>query len=380
VIIESVGALSLLVWLYLLLARGGYWRVQPAAPCAKHHSAPRIVAIIPARDEAAVIGDTLTSLLRQRLEGTLHLIVVDDGSTDGTAAAAGRAAAASGGADRLTVLAGEALPSEWTGKVWAMSQGAGVAARVDPDFLLFTDADVHHEPGNLQSLVDLAESERCDLVSWMVELSVATVAEKLLIPAFVYFFFQLYPPRWVAAPRSRIAAAAGGCMLVRPAALARAGGLAAIRSALIDDCALARAIKSTGGSIRLAPTHTARSTRVYGSFGEVGRMISRSAFNQLHHSYALLTATLAGLGITYVAPPLLLLSADPAAMLLGGCAWALMCLSYAPVLRSYRLSALRAPSLPAIALFYAAATAHSALQFLLRRGGQWKGRVQDVRA
>jgi hopene-associated glycosyltransferase HpnB len=379
VIEQLVAALSLLIWLYLLLARGGFWRISPPATQMLPQSGPakKIVAVIPARDEVAGIGETVRSILQQRYAGAIHIVVVDDGSEDGTASAAAEAAASLGASTRLTVITGAPLRPGWTGKLWAMSQGVAAAAALEPDYLLFTDADIHHDPDNIGTLVGNAETHGRDLVSYMVELPVATFAEKCLIPAFVFFFLQLYPPSWIASPRSRTAAAAGGCMLMRPQALARIGGLEAIRSQLIDDCALARATKAGGGSIWLGLTHSARSTRGYESFTQIGRMISRSAFNQLRHSYLLLTATIMGLGLTYVLPPLLLLSGSPIAMALGAGAWASMCIGYAPMVRFYRLSPLWCLCLPAVALFYAAATAHSALQYLLRRGGSWKGRIQD---
>jgi hopene-associated glycosyltransferase HpnB len=381
VVVEALAGLSLLIWLYLLLARGGFWlsaQVPAASPCSD--TKQRVVAVIPARDEAAGIGDSVKSLLQQSHGGLLQVIVVDDGSQDGTAEAAGKAADSIGARARLTILAGTPLRPGWTGKLWAMSQGAAAAAAFEPDYLLFTDADIHHEPGNLAALLANAATHDRDLVSYMVELPVEGLAEKLLIPAFVFFFFQLYPPNWIASPRSRIAGAAGGCMLIRARALAAIGGLEAIRSQLIDDCALARAVKGAGGSIWLGLTHGARSTRRYVSFADIGRMISRTAFNQLRHSYLLLALTLIALGITYALPPLLLLTGKAPTIALGACAWGLMALCYAPVLRFYRLSPLWGLCLPAVAVFYMAATLHSALQYLLRRGGHWKGRVQDLRA
>jgi hopene-associated glycosyltransferase HpnB len=261
-----------------------------------------------------------------------------------------------------------------------MSQGVAAAAARHPDFLLLTDADIEHEPDNVASLVGSAEAHRLDLTSSMVRLSTISFAEKCLIPAFVFFFFKLYPPSWIGSPRMRTAGAAGGCMLIRPAALARIGGIGAIRGCLIDDCALAAAVKASGGSISLGLTRSARSLRVYGSFAEIGRMISRTAFHQLRHSYLLLAATLIGLAVTYLMPPLLLLSGDPLLMALGAASWALMTLAYMPMVRFYGLSALWALTLPAIAAFYAGATLWSAVQYSLGRGGQWKGRVQDARA
>jgi hopene-associated glycosyltransferase HpnB len=387
---RAAAALPLAIWVYLLAARGGFWRVAPHLPRVRSHPADsagaaaaparRVVAVIPARNEADVIGTAVASLLRQRLEGSLHVIVVDDASTDGTSGAALAAAAGVGASERLTVLAGAPLPAGWTGKLWAMSQGIAAAAERGPDYLLLTDADIVHDRHNVASLVAAAEDRRLDLASSMVRLSTASFAERCLIPAFVFFFFKLYPPAWIASPRSRTAGAAGGCMLIRPAALARIGGLASIRSSIIDDCALARALKAAGGSIALGLTRSARSSRVYGSFVEIGGMIARTAFHQLRHSYLLLAATLLVLAVTYLAPPLLLLSGDPLAMGLGAGAWALMSFAYAPMVRFYGLSPLWALALPAIAAFYAGATLWSAVQYRLGRGGRWKGRVQDARA
>jgi len=374
---EILGLLSLLTWLYLLLARGSFWRmsVEPSAAAA---SPARVIAIIPARDEADLIGDTVRSLLQQTHVVPLQIIVVDDASTDGTAEAAAGAAAAIGGSERLIVVRGAPVPAGWSGKLWAMSQGVKAAAPLPADYLLFTDADIHHEADAVATMVARAEIDRLDLVSCMVELRAQTLAEKLLVPAFVFFFFMLYPPRWIASPRARTAAAAGGCMLMRPRALATMGGLEAIRSALIDDCALARAAKGAGARIWLGLTRRSRSTRPYGSFGAVGRMISRTAFNQLRHSYLLLAATLVGLCLTYVVPPVLLLSGNPTSTALGAASWLLMSLAYWPIVRFYRLPADWVLTLPAVAVFYAAATAHSAVQYGLHRGGQWKGRIQDV--
>jgi hopene-associated glycosyltransferase HpnB len=379
-------AVPLAIWLYLLLARGGFWRVsrslQPPPPSLGPAGSRgrRVIAIVPARNEAEGIGKAVSSLLAQSLVPPLQLIVIDDGSTDGTADEARRAAEAVGAGARLTVLRGAPLAPGWTGKLWAMSQGVAAAAAANPDFLLLTDGDIEYVPGEVAALADRAEAEHFDLVSLMVRLSTTSFAERCLIPAFVFFFLKLYPPAWIASPRSSVAGAAGGCMLIRPTALARAGGLAAIRDRIIDDCALARVVKSSGGRIWLGLARETRSLRVYGSFGEIGEMISRTAFNQLRHSYLALGATLLGLAVTYLAPPLLLLTRAPVAMGLGAGAWLLMSGCYLPMVRFYRLSPAYALSLPLVALFYGAATVYSALQYAAGRGGKWKGRAQDVRS
>jgi hopene-associated glycosyltransferase HpnB len=374
---ELLGLLSLLTWLYLLLARGSFWRMT-VVPVSAAPSAARVVAVIPARDEADLIGDTVHSLLQQTHIAPLQVIVIDDASTDGTAKVAADAAAKLGASERLTVLRGAPLPAGWSGKLWAMSQGVKAAAPLAPDYLLFTDADIHHETDAVAAMVERGRADQIDLVSCMVELRAHTLAEKLLVPAFVFFFFMLYPPRWIASPRARTAGAAGGCMLMRPRALEAMGGLEIIRSALIDDCALAGAAKASGARIWLGLTRRSRSTRPYGSFGAVGHMISRTAFNQLRHSYLLLGGTLAGLGLTYLVPPALLLSGHPTSIALGAAGWLLMSIAYWPIVRFYRLPAPWILTLPAVAVFYAAATAHSALQYALHRGGQWKGRIQDL--
>jgi hopene-associated glycosyltransferase HpnB len=372
-------AIPVIIWGYLLLARGGFWRVSRhlSRRPADSNSKGSVVAIVPARNEATVVGAAVISLLQQSFSGVIRVIVVDDGSTDGTGALAIQAASSIGAAAKLMVVAAPPPPSDWSGKLWAMSCGVAAARPLEPEYLLFTDADIVHEPDNVAALVAMAHSRSYELVSYMVRLSTQSVAEQCLIPAFVFFFFKLYPPAWVESAHSTLAGAAGGCILIRPQTLARVGGLEAIRSEIIDDCALATLVKSSGGTIWLGLTRTARSTRRYDSFAEIGRMISRTAFNQLGHSYLLLAVTLLGLFFTYLLPPLLLFSGHTISIALGGVAWCLMGVSYAPMVRFYGLSPLWCICLPAIALFYAAATVHSALRYRLGRGGQWKGRMQD---
>lgn len=368
-----IGALSLLIWIYLLFARGGFWKI-PSSHGSVLTSTKRVVAVVPARNEAAMIGEAVESLLAQ----VFHVVLVDDSSEDGTAEAAREAATQLNQQSRLTVIKAGALQPGWTGKLWALSRGVAEAEALKPDYLLFTDADISHGAESVSELVAMAEARDLDLCSYMVKLRCESFAEKALIPAFVYFFLQLYPPAWIASARHKTAGAAGGCILIPPAALQKIGGLAAIRGEIIDDCALARRVKRSGGKLWLGLTTDTESIRPYGGFTEIGGMISRSAFNQLHHSALLLVGTMIGMTVTYLLPPLLLVSGQRWAALLGGAAWLLMSVSYAPLVRFYRLPLIWAVALPAIALLYLGATVDSALRYWRGKGGEWKGRVQDT--
>jgi hopene-associated glycosyltransferase HpnB len=354
----ALGILVAAIWLYLLLGRGWFWRVreQPAPPLA---TLPRIVAVIPARNEAEVVAAAVESLAKQQYAGEFHIVLVDDHSDDGTAAAARDAAPP----EILTVIEAAPLPAGWTGKLWAVAQGVGHARRFAPDLLLLTDADIVHAPGTLAGLAARAAAGY-DLISYMATLHCESLAERALIPAFVFFFFLLYPPAWGTG-------AAGGCMLVRRETLDRIGGIESIRGELIDDCAFAGAVRRCGGRVSLAPSAGTRSIRPYDTFGEIGRMISRSAFTQLRYSVWLLIGTVAGLLLTFAAP----IALTFAGSWWGAAAWAIMSLMYVPMLRFYGVSPLWAPLLPLVALFYLGATVHSALQHWRGRGGMWKGRV-----
>jgi hopene-associated glycosyltransferase HpnB len=374
----AAGVVVCTIWLYMLVARGGFWRAQSQVLREMPTNvAARVAVVIPARDEADVIGRAVTSLLRQDFRGELHVFVVDDHSSDGTADAVLRAANDCRKAASIKVLRGAELPSGWTGKLWAVAQGVEAAKAFAHDFLLLTDADIEHDPNTVATLLAKAEREQLALTSLMVRLHCESPAERLLIPAFVYFFFMLYPPRWIASPRSRTAGAAGGCMLVRPEALERAGGLAAIRGEIIDDCALARAIKRAGGRVYLGLAERSTSLRRYETFGEIGRMIARTAFNQLGHSALVLAGVTLGMIVVFLSPIALLLSRSPAATVLGGVACLLMVGSYVPIVRFYGLSVWWVCTLPYAAVFYLGATMKSARDYWSGRGGQWKGRAQD---
>ncbi|HUI97079.1 MAG TPA: glycosyltransferase, partial [Xanthobacteraceae bacterium] len=355
---------------------GAQAQCQESSAIAPPAAWPRVTAVIPARDEAATIGATVASLLGQSYPGPFAIVLVDDESRDGTADAA-RAAAQAGGAERLTVLTGQPLPAGWTGKLWAVSQGvaAATAAAPAPDYLLLTDADITYAPEALMRLVARAEQGGYVLTSLMAKLRCVSLAERAFVPAFIYFFQMLYPFAWVNARERKTAAAAGGCMLVRPRALASAGGIAAIRGALIDDCALAAALKKQG-PIWLGLTERVMSARAYEHVDDIRRMVARSAYAQLRYSPLRLAGCIAGMALTYLAAPLLTLFASGSAQALGAAAFALMAMSYQPILRFYRRSALWGLALPAIALAYMAFTLDSAYQHGRGRGGLWKGRVQ----
>jgi len=374
--------LSLVIWCVLLLGRGGFWRVRklPSAPSPPRW--PSVVAIIPARDEAAVIGSAVASVLGQHYEGRLTLIVVDDHSSDGTAEVARATAARLGRADALSVISARELPPGWSGKVWAQAEGLAAADRLAPDadWLWLTDADIHHGSGVLAALTACALHEQRDLVSLMVRLRCKSPWERLTVPAFVFFFAKLYPFARVNDPHSRVAAAAGGCMLLRRAALARIGGFAAIRAALIDDCSLAARIKP-GGSIRLDLAEDSDSLRAYDDWRSLWDMIARSAYTQLRHSPLLMAGAVVGMLLTYLAPALLVLGGWATGVGFGATwpawlAWAVMVAAYLPMLREYRQPPWLAPLLPLTALFYIGATLASAWRYHRRRGGQWKGRIQ----
>src|SRR5215470_16904149 len=365
------------IWLYLFFARGNFWQLQEdnAEPATRKHW-PSVVAIVPARNEAETIARSITSLANQDYPGEFSEIIVDDNSSDGTADVARKAAEQSGAAFRVTVHTGAQLPSGWTGKVWATNEGIAAAAGRAAEYFWFTDADIEHAPDTLRRLVSRAEADSLDLASLMAFLHAKTLPERLLIPPLLYFFLMLYPPSWVANPRARTAGAAGGCILLRRTALERIGGLAAVRNEVIEDCALARAAKASGGKIWLGLTKTSVSMRGYRSFAEVIDLIARVAFTQLRYSSFLLLGTLAGFFVTYLLPWVLFFAYPGEAWLLVDTTVALMAASFLVTVKFYGLSWPWALTLPIAALFYMYATCVSAVRYWLGRGGQWKGRVQ----
>lgn len=369
---------ALAAWVYLVLFHGRFWRAdqrlsqEPAAP----EQWPEVTAVIPARDEAPVIGGAVESLLRQDYPGDLRVIVVDDASSDGTTDAARAGAARAGAVERLSIVAAPPLPPGWSGKLWAVHNG--VAAAGDRRYVLLTDADIVHALDALRRLVAKAERGAHDLVSLMVRLHCASFAERLLIPAFVFFFQKLYPFPWVNDRAKRMAGAAGGCMLVRRAALDRAGGIAAVKDALIDDCALAALLKKNG-AIWLGLAERTVSVRRYPRVADVWRMVARTAYTQLRHSPLLVLGTVLGMALLYLVPPLAMVLCPFAgawlAAAMGAAAFALMLFAYRPTWTLYRGDDPAILLLPLAALLYTAMTVDSMRRHLLGKGGAWKGRT-----
>jgi hopene-associated glycosyltransferase HpnB len=392
-----VCVISAAAWVYLVAAHGGFWLTSQRLPAVGQGDGvppggwPAVAAVVPARNEAESLPATLPALLAQDYPGEFRVFLVDDRSDDGTGAVAaglGEKAAHDGGAP-LTVVTGQPRPGGWAGKVWAMRQGFAAAAAAGPQYVLFTDADIAWAPHALRDLVRSAEGDDRALVSQMALLRAQTRWERVIVPAFVYFFAQLYPFRKVSDPKSRTAGAAGGCMLVRRSALEDAGGLEQIKGALIDDVALGALLKRNGGRTWLGLTTDISSARPYPGLASLWQMIARSAYVQLRYNPALLAGTLIGLLVLYAAPPAGVIAsliamaaggADGAAALAGiaGLAgWALMTVSFVPMLRLYRLTPLRAPALPLIAALYAAMTADSARRHYTGTAVSWRGPQSD---
>ncbi|GAA0377478.1 glycosyltransferase [Streptomyces blastmyceticus] len=371
---------SLAAWVWLLLGQGFFWRTDVRLPSRTPPGEwPSVAIVVPARDEAQVLPSSLPSLLAQDYPGRAEIFLVDDGSTDGTGALARSLADGRGGLP-LTVDSPGEPPPGWTGKLWAVRHGMALArARTDAEFLLLTDADIAHAPDSLRELVAAARSGGLDLVSQMARLRVASFWERLVVPAFVYFFSQLYPFRWVNRPGARTAAAAGGCVLLRREAAERAGVPDSIRQAVIDDVSLARAVKRSGGRIWLGLAERVDSVRPYPGLAPLWRMVSRSAYAQLRHNPLLLAGTVAGMAVLYLAPPVAVLAGaltgDAVTLAAGAAAWAVMTGTYVPMLRYYRQSPALAPLLPFTGLLYLLMTVDSAVQHYRGRGAAWKGRT-----
>lgn len=386
----AITVLSLAIWVILLGLRGQFWRADQREDVQVSDISiwPSVCAVVPARNEADLLPVTLRSLLMQDYPGSFTVLLIDDHSTDGTAKVAESVAQALDKSWQLNILSGELLPTGWTGKLWAMEQGTRYAQKLTPppDYFLLTDADIEHDASNLRKLIAKAEQQKLDLVSLMVLLRCNSFWEQLLIPAFVFFFQKLYPFRWVNNPLNSTAAAAGGCILITRETLTRIGGFQEVRQALIDDCALAEAVKSTKGykqdgkgGIWLGLSRLTRSLRPYPSLSSIWDMVARTAFTQLNYSPWLLLGTLIGMTLIYLVPPIgaILggLTGNWLIMSLSLGIWLLMAIAYLPTLRLYGCSPLLAFCLPAIALLYTLMTLDSGLRHWQKRGGAWKGRV-----
>lgn len=374
-----IAAGSLTAWLWLLLGQGFFWRTDVRLPPRVEPADwPSVGVVVPARDEAGVLPDSLPSLLAQDYPGRAEIFLVDDGSSDGTGALALELAGRHGGLP-LTVGSPGEPPPGWTGKLWAVRHGIGLARARDPEFLLLTDADIAHAPDSLRELVAAACTGGFDLVSQMARLRVASGWERLVVPAFVYFFAQLYPFRRIGMKGARTAAAAGGCVLLRTDAAERARIPDVIRHAVIDDVALARAVKAGGGHIWLGLAERVDSVRPYPRLHDLWRMVSRSAYAQLRHSPLLLVGTVLGLVLVYLVPPgalfVGLAVGSAPTMAAGGIAWLVMTGTYVPMLRYYRQPLWLAPLLPVTAFLYLLMTVDSAVQHYRGRGAAWKGRT-----
>ncbi|MFB8776744.1 glycosyltransferase [Streptomyces broussonetiae] len=370
---------SLAAWLWLLLGQGFFWRTDVRLPSSRDPEVwPPVCVVVPARDEAAVLAASLPSLLAQDYPGRAEVFLVDDGSTDGTGPLARELAERHGGLP-LTVASPGEPPVGWTGKLWAVRHGIGLARARGPEYLLLTDADIAHAPDSLRRLVAAARTGGFDLVSQMARLRVASGWERLVVPAFVYFFAQLYPFRRVGRRGARTAAAAGGCVLLRAEAAERARIPDAIRHAVIDDVALARAVKGGGGHIWLGLADRMDSVRPYPRLHDLWGMVARSAYAQLRHSPLLLAGTVAGLVLVYLVPPVALVvgvaGGDGVVAVLGAAAWLVMAGTYLPMLRYYRQPPWLAPLLPFTAALYLLMTVDSAVRHHQGRGAAWKGRT-----
>ena len=378
-LVLAAASLSLAAWIYLLVFRGAFWRSDQFLPAAATQAAypwPDVAVVIPARNEADSIADAITAHLAQDYPGNYRIYLVDDQSTDATRRLAVEAAA---GDPALQIIEGSPPAEGWTGKLWAVSQGLDAIEDQygQAKYVLFTDADIRHSADTVTNLVTKAEAENLVLVSQMVMLRCQSICEQLLIPAFVFYFQMLYPFRWVNDPKRKIAAAAGGCMLVRRAKLIKAGGIEKIRGRIIDDCATARLLKPHG-PVWLGLTRTSLSLRAYDRLSDIWSMVTRTAFVQLSHSVPALIGTVAAMIIIYLAPPFsVLLGAainSPALLGVGLASWVLMSISYLPAQALYRQPAWASVFMPIAALLYTLMTIDSARKFLTGKPPAWRNR------
>ena len=375
-VILYVSVLILVVWGALMTLRGGFWRADHCLVegTLEPDRWPTVAVVVPARNEADVIKESLSSIANQTYSGTVRVFLVDDRSTDDTAGMAGRIAG-------VTVVVGSDTPAGWTGKMWAVSQGISATEKTDiaAEYIWLTDADIAHHPGELASLMAGSEHDRLGLNSLMVRLRVQRFWDILLIPAFVFFFQKLYPFSWVNDPARKTAAAAGGSMLVRSSDLARIGGINSIAGELIDDCALAQRIKSAGGRIRLSLATETRSIRGYGTLGKIWSMVARTAFHQLNYSVLALLGTVIGMAFVYLGPPVFVVwgiaIGELPATVVAFSAWFAMAWAFAPTIYRYGLNPWYGFALPFASLLYVLMTLDSARRHWIGKGGAWKGRT-----
>lgn len=390
-ILIGIVSLSLIIWIYLLLFRGWFWlsdqRINSNLKLLNEY--PSVCAVIPARNEADVLPVSIPSLLNQDYSGEFSIILVDDQSDDNTGKVAQNIAKNLHKSEQLQVISGQPLAAGWSGKLWAMKQGIEQAKKGqnEPDYLLLTDADIEHHKTNIQELVNKAETENLAMTSLMVKLRCESFWEQFLIPAFVFFFEKLYPFSWVNNSRNKMAAAAGGCILIRRDILEEIGGIEVVKQALIDDCSLAATVKgklqenskNSKQGIWLGLSEKTLSLRPYDSLDSIWNMVARTAYTQLNYSPLLLIGTLLGLTLVYLTAPISLLIGliiqNQVIAILGGITWLLMAISYLPTLKLYQCSPLWGISLPLIGLLYGLMTIDSAWRHWRGKGGGWKGRV-----
>ncbi|MBS3766284.1 glycosyltransferase [Candidatus Bipolaricaulota bacterium] len=392
-ILLAIAGTSLIAWLGLVFGRHDYWKTEEKLTPEEEYEPsgewPSVCAVIPARNEADALPETLPSLLNQGYPGELNLVLVDDSSDDGTGRVARELGEKTGSEDRLEVLDADPPTEGWSGKVWTLQQGWQRAKSRNPDLIWLTDADINHASSALEKLVGKLVSEELDMASIMADLRTDTGWEKFLIPNFVYFFKTLYPFSQVNNPQAGTAAAAGGCVLVRESALEEIGGFKRLRDAIIDDCSLARILKDEGKKLWLGLSHLSKSYRSYGNLGEIWKTISRSAFSQLNYSPFLLFGTVIGMVFLFLVPPAgfalglaglatsaggLSLPYSAGLTALGGLGWLVQAYSFQPVLRWYGLSPYYGLAAPLGGTLYTLMTLDSAISWWFGKGSSWKGR------
>jgi hopene-associated glycosyltransferase HpnB len=364
---DYLAAIGAFIWLAILLLPWRPWdsrEVMDASPASPEADLSDVTVLIPSRDEAEVIGATLAGLKNQG--HGLATVVIDDRSTDGTVSAA-----RTSGIRNLRIVSGEPLPADWSGKLWALEQGF---RHVNTPLTLLLDADIELRPGVIRALRQKLKENHLQLVSVMAHMRMVTFWERLLMPAFVYFFKMLYPFRLSNSGFTRVAAAAGGCILLETRLVKEVGGFTAIRNELIDDCALARRVKSLGYRTWIGLTHSVRSLRSYEGLSGIWNMVARTAFCQLRYSVMLLVGTTIIMLLAFWLPVAGLLFPAAGAKIISACALGASVVTYLPTLKFYGRSGGWALTLSFIAALYLAMTWSSAVRYWVGSGSPWKGR------